>query len=125
MSLPDQPPPSAHERGKPMAWDAVRLRFQDLIGEERLACPPHVAVSLDADMVARDRLGHDRYGVRLQPNNGRDNLIDAQQELLDACAYLANEALQSQSEDEAAELDCCMRMTLRSLVRVEMLRQAR
>lgn len=41
-----------------------------------------------ADMQARDALGRERYGTRLQPHNGRDALVDAYQEALDAAVYL-------------------------------------
>jgi hypothetical protein len=40
------------------------------------------------DMRARRELGVKRYGTPLQPNNGRDALIDAYQEALDLCVYL-------------------------------------
>jgi hypothetical protein len=43
------------------------------------------------DMQARDRLGRERYGVPLQPFNGRDALVDLYQELLDAVVYLRQE----------------------------------
>jgi hypothetical protein len=39
------------------------------------------------DMADRDKLGEQRYGVRLQPFNGRDVLLDIYQELLDAAVY--------------------------------------
>jgi hypothetical protein len=41
-----------------------------------------------ADMTARDAEGRRKYGVPLQPHNGRDVLIDAYQEALDLCVYL-------------------------------------
>lgn len=41
-----------------------------------------------ADMQDRDAVGSERYGVRLQPHNGRDALVDAYQEALDLCVYL-------------------------------------
>ena len=41
-----------------------------------------------ADMHERDSIGKRCYGVRLQPHNGRDALVDAYQEALDLCAYL-------------------------------------
>lgn len=41
-----------------------------------------------ADMNARDAEGRRKYGVPLQPFNGRDVLIDAYQEALDLCVYL-------------------------------------
>ena len=40
------------------------------------------------DMAARDQVGRARYGVPLQPHNGRDALRDAYEEALDLCAYL-------------------------------------
>lgn len=41
-----------------------------------------------ADMHRRDALGEARYGVRLQPHNGRDTLRDAFEEALDLAVYL-------------------------------------
>ncbi len=41
-----------------------------------------------ADMRDRDKLGEQRYGVRLQPHNGRDVLRDAYEEALDLAVYL-------------------------------------
>lgn len=40
------------------------------------------------DMAERDRVGRERYGVQLQPHNGRDALVDAYQEALDLAVYL-------------------------------------
>lgn len=42
----------------------------------------------DADMQERDRIGRERYGVPLQPHNGRDQLKDAYAEALDLCVYM-------------------------------------
>lgn len=58
-----QPAPEPND--KPAAWDLVL-----------------------SDMAERDRMGHAKYGTRLQPFNGRDNLTDAYQEALDLCVYL-------------------------------------
>ena len=41
-----------------------------------------------ADMRERDEFGYSKYGVRLQPNNGRDALLDAYQEAQDLVVYL-------------------------------------
>ena len=41
-----------------------------------------------ADIAERDRAGAAKYGVRLQPHNGRDMLTDAYQEALDLAVYL-------------------------------------
>lgn len=40
------------------------------------------------DMAMRDQLGQKRYGVSLQPHNGRDSLRDAYEEALDLAVYL-------------------------------------
>jgi hypothetical protein len=41
-----------------------------------------------ADIEKRDRVGKERYGVRLQPHNGRDALRDAYEEAMDLVVYL-------------------------------------
>ena len=40
------------------------------------------------DMENRRLHGIEKYGVPVQPHNGRDPLIDAYQEALDLCVYL-------------------------------------
>jgi len=40
------------------------------------------------DMKERDKFGLKRYGVRLQPHNGRNVLQDAYEEALDLVVYL-------------------------------------
>lgn len=78
----EQAPPVAN--GKPAAWPLViddALRFYAL--RRRLACR-----LLVDDMRRRDQDGRAKYGVPLQPFNGRDQIIDAYQEALDLCVYL-------------------------------------
>jgi len=58
-----QPPPVHNDQ--PAVWDLVMT-----------------------DMRQRDAMGEAKYGVRLQPHNGRDFLIDAYQEMLDHVCYL-------------------------------------
>ncbi len=41
-----------------------------------------------ADMEERKRIGTEKYGTPLQAHNGRDALVDAYQEVLDAAVYL-------------------------------------
>jgi hypothetical protein len=41
-----------------------------------------------ADMQERDAFGMRKYGMHLQPFNGRDALVDAYQEALDLVVYL-------------------------------------
>ena len=41
-----------------------------------------------ADLRERERVGVQRYGIRLQAHNGRDALRDAYEEALDLAIYL-------------------------------------
>lgn len=41
-----------------------------------------------ADIIARRDVGIERYGTALQPNNGRNALLDAYEEVLDLAMYL-------------------------------------
>lgn len=43
------------------------------------------------DIIERDEKGRQQYGTSLQPENGRDPLIDAYQEALDLVMYLRQE----------------------------------
>jgi hypothetical protein len=40
------------------------------------------------DIKKRDDFGKAKYGVRLQPNNGRDTLRDVYEEMMDAIVYM-------------------------------------
>lgn len=88
----DQPPPVPRRDLIPV-WENVvsdfRLRYEDAFdgidgGDIGKAAAYHV----EADMRERDRVGRERYGTPLTVNNGRDQLVDAYQELLDGSAYL-------------------------------------
>lgn len=47
-----------------------------------------IATLVQKDIEGRAKIGLKKYGMRLQPKNGRDPLIDAYQEALDLCMYL-------------------------------------
>ena len=51
------------------------------------------------DLLARDEVGQKKYGESLRPNNGRDNLQDLYEELLDAACYIKN-AMRSEQEQK-------------------------
>lgn len=59
------PQPDPRENSLPAVWDLVIT-----------------------DMQARDQEGLKKYGMHLQPHNGRDVLVDSYQEALDLCVYL-------------------------------------
>lgn len=64
MRLIEQPPPIRNDKDI-FVWDLVIK-----------------------DMNDRNEQGKDKYGVYLQPNNGRDFLLDMYAELLDMIVYL-------------------------------------
>jgi hypothetical protein len=77
MNERNQEQPHPVSNGHPACWDLVK---HSNYGGFYLECV--------ADMRDRDQIGFKRYGVRIQPFNGRDQLVDAYQEALDLCVYL-------------------------------------
>ena len=74
-------------------WSGCRALTADVVAASQQPAPvandlPAVWPLVIIDMANRDQVGHDRYGVPLQPHNGRDALRDAYEEALDLCAYL-------------------------------------
>lgn len=73
--LKPQPAPVQSERDNPACWPQVIVEAGHL-------------PELIPDMLERDRIGRERYGVPLRVWNGRDALADAYQEALDLVVYL-------------------------------------
>lgn len=74
-------------------WDDLRQQRSppSIVAAQPAPAPnanPAVWGLVMADMQARDQFGAAKYGVRLQPHNGRDYLLDAYQEALDLVVYL-------------------------------------
>jgi hypothetical protein len=92
--MPDliTPQPDPIKNDLPASWDLVVEDFRAAHGAAL------GGTEVIADMRGRDQFGHDKYGVRIQPFNGRDNLIDAYQELLDSLVYFRS-ALFEQDDD--------------------------
>ncbi len=78
-----QPPPLPTDRTA--TWDLI---LADMRAREP---EPELHAAILRDMVERDAIGAAKYGVRHTSHNGRDNLIDAYQEHLDAAVYLRAE----------------------------------
>lgn len=78
--IEDQPPPRAGTSTP--AWDLVIRYVDDNYDDVK---------DVLADMRERHRIGTERYGTALTSDNGRNHVIDAYQELLDAAAYLRAE----------------------------------
>lgn len=64
--------------------DVFEAAISELLEEERGNID---AQNVAADLQYRSEVGLRTYGVRLQPFNGRDALIDLYEELLDAYVY--------------------------------------
>lgn len=80
-------------------WDLVHelaSGWQMMLRDTALFNPNFDAAITSAldDMHERDAIGVRKYGTRLQPNNGRDPLVDLYQELLDGAVYAANDAIE-------------------------------
>lgn len=84
----DQPPPVPQAHRRPV-WDIV-IEYVERRRDEKAYGGGPVVDLLIGDMRDRDVVGRARYGTPLTSGNGRDHLIDAFQEQLDACVYLAN-----------------------------------
>jgi hypothetical protein len=91
-----EPPPHVHPDMLP-AWEKViddyRTRFSIYLNQDTHGDPVAIENALTVsdvlmDMRARDKIGREKYGVPLTPWNGRDQLVDAYQELLDAAVYV-------------------------------------
>lgn len=52
----------------------------------------------------RDTVGLHRYGVRLQPHNGRDSILDAFEEALDLLVYTKNAIVEAVGTPKAGRL---------------------
>ena len=85
----DQPPPVPQAHRRPV-WEIVIEHVERRRDEKAYGSSPAVNL-LIADMRDRDAVGRARYGTPLTSGNGRNHLVDALQEQLDACVYLANE----------------------------------
>lgn len=87
--IQDQPPP-VRQPDKIPVWDLVVADFK---GKNPPTITGKIIVQRTAvndvidDMVARDAVGRERYGTPLTTHNGRDHVVDAYQELLDAAVY--------------------------------------
>ncbi len=112
----DQPPPVPRPDVIPV-WENVlqdfKVRYEDAlqgiddVGKE-------TAWNVVNDLRARDKLGRERYGTPLTVNNGRDQLVDAYQELLDGAAYLRAAWLEGHQVRDVyyAQLDVIMKIRM-------------
>lgn len=81
----EQPEPAQDTSG-PTCWSKVISDFRAYSND---TVDHNLLEQVVEDMKARDQVGRERYGTPLRPDNGRDALVDAYQELLDFTVYLA------------------------------------
>ncbi len=95
-----QPPPKPSDG--PDVWDVVIQSLRDTASRGQYYCDPAILDLMVADAKERNAAGIAKYGVPLRPHNGRNNLVDLLQEVMDAIAY----ATADQIEQIAANNDC-------------------
>lgn len=69
------------------------------------------------DMQERHQTGIAKYGTPLQPHNGRRNLVDLYQELLDAAVYVRTEIYERYESTESGASDTYALMRQRDRLR--------
>lgn len=85
MSL-NTPEPAPQPSDQPASWDLV-IADVERRGERDVLFMRARDLAIQ-DMRERDAAGVAKYGTRLRPGNGRDQLVDAFQESLDLAVYL-------------------------------------
>jgi hypothetical protein len=87
---PNSYEPKPISNALPAIWPLVIDDFKVKVG---------IPESLLDDMALRDAFGRQKYGVPLQPFNGRDPIRDAYQEALDLCVYAKQACLENPGND--------------------------
>lgn len=88
MSSIDKATPEEWDRAADSYWAKVRDGYPKEQPKPTPNEQPAVWPLVMVDMATRDKVGRERYGVPLQPFNGRDTLRDAYEEALDLAVYL-------------------------------------
>jgi hypothetical protein len=97
--------PDPVKNNLPAVWDLVLSDLE--LSRKNLSNAPQYQILdlLIADIHLRDITGEKKYGVRLQPFNGRKNLKDAYEEFLDAVVYLRAEYFEMTSGEKTEEIE--------------------
>jgi hypothetical protein len=92
---------SATGQPEPISNSQVAV-WQVVISDIQTLPDSPTKTALLTDMHDRDTFGRSKYGVPLQPFNGRDALIDLYQEFLDATVYTKQYQLENPSDSSFA-----------------------
>lgn len=85
MSLNDHEPAPTPRPDLVPVWESV---IEDIVKRNPITGSPRRLIDLVLeDIRERDAVGRKRYGTPLTTHNGRDPVVDAYQELLDAVVY--------------------------------------
>jgi hypothetical protein len=102
----EQAPPVPSDR--PATWGVVIARLTAarcrICDDDGAMLPAPAHDSLLSLMAERDAEGWRKYGVPLQPFNGRDSVVDLLQEMLDACVYAENAFIESGADEMGRDL---------------------
>lgn len=118
-----QPDPVPNDQ--PKVIDAL---VNDLHNEENLLAEVEPMCSygdiVTTDLISRAFIGKERYGVFLQPHNGRDALQDAYEEALDLATYLM-QVVMEQKASKKDEVYWAYRDALSVAARIAKLKELR
>ncbi len=76
-------------------------QLQDLLGKMKIR--PSVTDAVIKDMNERREIGIKEYGTELLPNNGRDALQDAYEEMLDGACYLKQKMIEEATKPKVVD----------------------
>lgn len=85
----------------------VRVKAVDefnTIAESWVDFPQQLTNYVENDFIERERLGVESYGTPLHTHNGRDALVDAYEELLDAFMYLTQYGSENDWDEYSTDL---------------------
>ena len=118
-----QPDPTPNDQ--PKVIDAL---VNDLHNEDNLLHESEPMSSygdvVTQDIINRAFIGKERYGVFLQPHNGRDALLDAYEEALDLATYLMQVVMETKAS-KSDEVYWAYRDSLYVAARIAKLREQR
>lgn len=114
MSMADKKEPNPIPNKEVETWEEVIKDYtvrEDWYPPEKKETFQEEIIQLMRD---RNEFGKKKYGTPIQAHNGRDNLTDAFQEMLDAVVYLKNQLLEK--EDDEMSVIYTMALTLLEVI---------
>jgi hypothetical protein len=89
--IEDQPKPKRYDDKKPIIHHLICEDLNRIVGDYRIDGSSTVTRKsvemVQKDLMDRLKIGIERYGAPLQPNNGRNAKVDGYQEIADLLTY--------------------------------------